>query len=547
MPSTRNNHKLDHETAAALLRNAANVFSEALFLLDRSNRIILANNAAQRLTGLDEPNLIGQQINSILTIQDRQTRTRVDHLEIPETDLLVFRAKIHANYYTATFSPLTYIPYFAAFRPRATALAILSPSTPLQADHTTKSTIYLQLLGQLTMRIAHDFGNSLTSITGNAELIHEQISEALQTIQNDDPSRNLIRESLGQIKAILRKSREMAHFVTTLQQYAKQQPTHGESIELNHAISDTITMARHLLGRKIQIEFLPSDDLPPVYIDQLRIDQILFSILVHCKNAMPQGGRITILTDQLLLDEQFVATHPGSRTGNYTRLSITDSSAGMDQDTLNRIFHFPSQPPTAETSALALPTVYAIVKQFHAYIDVESWVGRGTRFDILLPQTPPPPQADTEADEILVLNLPTDRSQNILSKETTPTGSLILIAEDDTDICNFIKGYVTRAGYETKIATDGNAALNLYRTLTREGNQPALLIADLGLPGIDGKTLSYAIRHEYPGARILLTSGFPTEVDQKTKKTRDGFHFLQKPFPANLLLTTIDRIIKPTP
>ena len=553
MPRRSNKRNPEPTDTAAMLKNAADIFSEALFLIDRSRRIILANNAAQQMTTLEETNLIGQQIESILSLENPQTQLKVTSMKLPPKELLVLRAKIHAVPHSATFLPLNYIPSFAAFRPRPTALAIVTPQISTQAQDHTTATIYQQILGQLTMKIAHDFSNSLTSIIGNAELIEEQISALLKP-PIPEPLTPLLDQGLPEIQDVVRKSREMAQFINTLQAYARQPPTSGHTLDLNTAITETITMARSLLGRKIQIEFLPSEDLPQIYMDRLRIDQVLLSILVNSKNAMPTGGRVTIETEGVFLDAEFVAAHPGAREGSYTRLSITDSSAGMDSETLKRIFDIPNSNKTPDLASLGLPTVYSILKQFKGYIDVESWIGKGTRFDIYFPQTPPGPIAPPSVEdnyEVLVLHLLRQPTQIALSPgarlPNLPNGSLILVAEDEADVQIFIQRVVTRAGYETLITGDGSAALELYRKLTKQGNQPALLISDLGLPGTDGRTLCNTIRQEHPTARVLLTSGYRIELEGNSRKTKDGFDFLQKPFAPNILLATIERILsKPT-
>lgn len=535
---------------AAMLRDAADAISQPLFLIDRSHRIVLANNAAQKLTAFDETNLLGRRIETFLSFEDPQTHLTIPTLELSSIETLVLRAKIHGLLHSVTFLPLQYIHYFAAFKPRPTALAIVTPETSAQAqDHTTA--IHLNFLGQLAFKIAHDLSNSLTSIIGNAELIQEQITTLL-TPPVPEPLTTLLETGLPEIQDVVRKSREMADFIGTLKEYARQQPTAGVSVDLNTAIADTMTMARSLLGRKIQIQFLKAEELPEIYMDRLRIDQILLSILVHSKNAMPTGGRVTIETEEAFLNAAFVAKHPGAREGRYTKLSLTDSSAGIDHETLKHIFDLPksSKAPDPATN-LGLPTVYSVLKQFRGYINVESWIGKGTRFDIYFQQTPLEPVAvDTpppENEEILFLHLQPPPSISSLQR-TPPNGSLILVAEDDLDIQKYFQRNLAKAGYETIITNDGNRALDLYRTLSNEGKQPALLIADLGLPAMDGRSLCNTVRHEYPYAAVLLTSGYRIDLDSATRKTEEGFDFLQKPFAPYILLSTIERILsKATP
>jgi CheY-like chemotaxis protein len=367
------------------------------------------------------------------------------------------------------------------------------------------------------MRIAHDLNNSLTSIIGNAELIKEQFAGDLPEL--DD---------------VIRKSREMAQFIDRLQQYARQQPLTTHSLDLNTAIHDFLPIAKSLLGPTIQINLLPADELPPIYMDGPRIDQVLLSILLSCKKEMPSGGRITIETDHVDLDVEFASTHPGARPGTYSRLSITDSSSGMDPKRVARIFDFPTD-HVLDSSSLDLPIAYSIVKDLKGYITLESWVGKGTRFDIYIPvslSTAATPLFDS-------LSLPDAHNLN-----TNTDSSLILVADDDPDIQNTIARCVSRVGYKTLFASDGRTALDLYEQLTGEDNQPALLIADLGLPKIDGRALSLTIQERYRKACVLLTSGHQIDINPATGTTPEGFTFLHKPFEPHALLITIERLLK---
>ena len=514
------------------LRQAIDLLSEAVFVVDLSDQIIVANNAAQTTTGLPESALIGKPIATILSLNDE---TQTTSYRSPFGSLIALPAAIHALKYTATVIPLTDLNYFADFTPRPAALVIVTPLWSPQ-DHTT-TTIYEQFIGNLTLRITHDLSNSFTSVMMNAELVHEVLNDLLE---NPTPERcaSLRDSGLPEIRDVIRKIREMAEFTKTLRDYAGQPPLNTHTLDLNTAINETLPIARTLLGSKIQIDFLPATELPPIYIDRFRIDQLILRMLLTCKNAMPSGGSIVINTEPATLDQEFSLTHSGARPGTYTRLSFQDSSPGMNSEQVTRVFDL----PTSEIFDSSLPIAYSIVKRFGGYITVKSSPGQGTRFDIYFPSIPTPLSTTTVLHGRTIGHGSTSKS----NESPGPThASLILVADDDSDIQQTIARYVSREleGYQITFAGDGETTLNLYRQLADEGNQPALLIADLGLPKIGGRSLSVTIQREFPSALILLTSGYSIDTHPITGKTEEGFHFLPKPFEPNAFITTVKRLL----
>jgi CheY-like chemotaxis protein len=207
----------------------------------------------------------------------------------------------------------------------------------------------------------------------------------------------------------------------------------------------------------------------------------------------------------------------------------------MDSEQLTRVFDL----PTGEIDSASLPIVYSIVKRFQGYITVKSSPGQGTKFDVYFPSTP-------TALTIPPLSLAHGSSSQSLESLTPSDASLILVADDDPDIQQTIGRYVSRElpGYQTTFAGDADTTLNLFRQLAAQGRQPALLIADLGLPEIGGRALSVTIQQEFPSAVILLTSGYIIDTHPITHKTQEGFHFLQKPFEPTVLITAIRRLLK---
>src|SRR5215216_4361055 len=270
----RNNSINFSDTA---LRPAIDMLSEAVFVVDLSDQIIVANNAAQTTTGLPESALIGKPIATILSLNDA---TQTTSHGSPFGSLVALPAAIHALKYTATVIALTDLNYFAGFTPRPAALVIVTPLWSPQ-DQTT-ATIYEQFIGNLTLRITHDLSNSFTSIMMNAKLVHEVLNDLLK---NPTPEQcaSLTHSGLPEIEDVIRKIREMAEFTKTLRDYAGQPPVNTHTLDLNSAITETLSIAKTLLGGTIQIEFLPSLDLPPIYIDRFRVDRILLSILLSCR------------------------------------------------------------------------------------------------------------------------------------------------------------------------------------------------------------------------------------------------------------------------
>ena len=512
-------------------RPTIDLLSEPVFIVDLSDQIIVANKAAQTTTGLPECDLIGNPIATILSLKD------TTHETSPSPTLGSFNAlpaTIHALNYTATFIGLTELNYLAEFTPRPAALVII---TPLWSNTTT--TIYEQFIGNLTLRITHDLSNALTSIMMNAELVHEVLNDSLKS---STPERSASHQDSGlpEIRDVIRKLRKMAEFIKTLRDYAGQPPLNTPNVDLNIAINETLSIARTLLGSKIQIDFLPFVGLSSIYMDRFRIDQLILSILLTCKNAMPSGGSIVIKTEPATLDQEFSLTHTGARPGTYTLLTIEDSSPGMDSEQVARVFDLPTS-QIFDSASLSLPIAYSIVKRFGGYIRVKSSPGQGTRFDIYFPSIPLSTSAKHDPSGVALGSLsPANQSPS------HSHASLILVADDDSDIQQTIARYISREldSYQTIFAGDGETTLNLYRELSAEGKQPALLIADMGLPKIDGRALALTIQEQFSSALILLTSGYTINTDPVTGKTHDGFDFIQKPFEPNAFITTIRRLLK---
>jgi two-component system cell cycle sensor histidine kinase/response regulator CckA len=529
-----------------LLTTTVNLLSDGILLIDKKHKILFANKQALHLTGLQRPAIRGKQIEHAFTLEDPANKTKITQLTIPATEPLTLNASTHGHDLSLKVINIHHAPGFSKLNNRAAAAIILTGATERASTTAGQHALrHHQFLGHLTIRIAHDFNNSLTSILGNAELVQETL-ETINNQENGNPDTAAAR-ALVVNKDVMRKCLEMAAFIRKLQAYSQQEPQQKQTLDINTAIQEALSIARKLLGRKIDIEFLPAENLPLLHAERTQIDQILFILLDNSKERMPSDGRITIQTEPALLDYTYTSNHPGSRPGPHVLLTVTDTGNGIAPEGLSKPFDLFASTAQDHDSGLRLATVYAIVKQLGGYIDVESWIGKGTRFEIYFPlpttitasKTAP---AENETRRKTSRPGPLARKSRRKALQRLP---LILVAEDQEDIRRSMERYITKGGYRIELTSSGTQALNRFGQLTRNGDKPALVVADLGLPGIDGRTLCKKIRAAHPRTSLLLTSGHVILLDKtKTKTLDDDFNFIQKPFDATTLLQTIDRVLQ---
>ena len=293
-------------------------------------------------------------------------------------------------------------------------------------------------------------------------------------------------------------------------------------------------LTRKLFGERVTANFQGEQNLSLIYAERSQIDQVLWNLLVNARDAMPHGGHLLVETAFITLDNSFTATRVWARAGDFVRLSVSDTGTGMDQETIKKIFDlFFTTKGEGQGSGLGLPTVYGIVKQHEGYIDVQSELGKGTRFDIYLPLA-----------EAHHRRLPAKTSATA-STESRPTvtRSLILVAEDDDNIRMLFKRIITRSGSRVVTVNAGDKALKLFRKLRRQDKHVDLVILDVGLPGMDGRMVCEKIHAIDPEVPVLLTSGYGIPFKQDQSITEEGYEFLAKPFDGDQLLARIEEML----
>src|SRR6266545_270846 len=370
----------------------------------------------------------------------------------------------------------------------------------------------MEAVGQLAGGIAHDFNNLLTAILGNTQLL-------LRDLPPGDASRSDVEE--------IRKASERAAALTRqLLAYSRRQLLQPEVLDLNVVVADMDRMLRRLIGEHIVLATALAPDLGRVRADPSQLEQVIVNLVVNARDAMPDGGRLTIETANVDLDEAYVEQHLGAAAGAYAMLAVTDTGTGMDAVVRAHLFEpFFTTKEVGKGTGLGLATVYGIVKQSGGYISVYTEPGHGSSFKVYLPRTAPLPQATA----------PT------ASRPTAARGSeTILIVEDEAAVLALSRRALEKQGYDVLAAANPADAL---RIVERHGGPIHLLLTDVVMPGMSGRELAEQLAARRAGIRVLYMSGYPGDAITQGGTLAAGSAFLSKPFAPDGLARKVRDVL----
>ncbi len=376
----------------------------------------------------------------------------------------------------------------------------------LQMEEALRESHKMEVLGQLAAGVAHDFNNILTVILGHCELLMESSSP-------DHPLKSVLEMIWLAAERASGLTRQLLIFSR------KETPQLGV-LDLNEVVRGLDKMLRRLIGENIEMVFLPGEQIGRVQADSGHLGQVLMNLIVNARDAMPNGGKLTIATDNVTLDENHARAHNGARAGDYVMLSVSDTGTGMTEKVQARLFEvFFTTKPHGKGTGLGLATCQTIVQQSGGHIAVASEVGKGTCFKIYFPRVEQPLAVSNELSQAAQL----------------PRGTeTLLVVEDEPSVRNLACDVLEAHGYRVLRASNGQEGLQVAREF--KGPPIGLVITDVIMPLMGGRAMAEWLKRSYPDLKILFTSGYTDDAVTRWGAFDIGVEFLPKPYmPATLV------------
>jgi two-component system, cell cycle sensor histidine kinase and response regulator CckA len=377
----------------------------------------------------------------------------------------------------------------------------------------------MQAVGQLAGGVAHDFNNLLTAMIGFCDLLllrfrpgDQSFADIMQIKQNANRAANLVRQLLA---------------------FSRQQTLQPRVIQIGEVLAELSHLLNRLLGENVELKMIHGRHLGPVRVDQGQLEQVIINLAVNARDAMTQGGTLTIRTANMESKEPIQRELEIMPAGAYVLIEVTDDGTGIPREIMGRIFEpFFSTKEVGSGTGLGLSTVYGIVKQTGGFIFVESEIGKGTKFSIFLPR-------HNEVEVAGQARIGAESSEPRVPQDLTGAGTVLLV-EDEDPVRMFSARALRNKGYTVLEAKSGEQALKIIA----EGGDPIdLIITDVVMPRMDGPALIKQVRETMPDVKVIFISGYTEDTFRKRLDNEQGIHFLPKPFSLKQLATKAKEIM----
>jgi PAS domain S-box-containing protein len=477
--------------------------SDAIVLLDVAGRVLEVNRRAEELLGRPAGEVVGSSYEGLVPAAERDA-WRAEFAMLLR-DGSVRRDNVRFDGAGGRPVCVDYTASVVDLGGERVILAIVHDASERERlEGQLRQSQKMEAVGRLAGGVAHDFNNLLTVINGYGELLLDRLAPG-------DPARELMRE-------MTRAGERATSLTRQLLTFSRQQAVEHSVLDLNAVVADVTKMLRRLIGEDIELANVPAPALGSVRADPGQLEQILINLAVNARDAMPQGGRLTIETGIVELDDAYARSHPDVRPGPYALLAVSDTGTGMDEQTRSHIFEpFFTTKEAGKGTGLGLAVVHGIVRQAGGHVEVYSEPGRGSTFKVYLPRAEEAPRPA--------------RPTGDLPRNTSGTETVLLV--EDAEMVRLVARHALQiGGYTVLEASDGEAAL---RVAEGHAGRIDLLLTDVVMPRMGGRELAERLTRARPGLRVLYLSGYTDEAVVRHGLLEADAAFLQKPFsPASL-------------
>jgi PAS domain S-box-containing protein len=498
----------DREQAQERLKvreRALESISQGITITDETGifpSIIYSNPAFQRMTGLREKELLGRDSKSLLADQNNEMLNGQIALARAKRRTLRFEAKMRGKDGATFIDSVVASPIVDAEGTLTHTVAVHDDITDARRrDEQLHESQKMEAVGQLTGGIAHDFNNLLTVIKANAE-------DLLQDLKGDEIQGK-------QAEMLLMAANRGADLVQQLMAFARKQELEPVAVDVNGLLATFGKLLSRTLPENVRLVLKPTPNLPRVLADPGRLEGSLLNLSLNSRDAMPDGGAVTIETSLVTLDRSYAAENPGVVPGTYVQIAVSDEGHGMPKDVIERAFQpFFTTKEVGKGTGLGLSMVYGFVKQSGGHANITSEVGVGTTIKLYLPPAP-----DAVAEEAKVDAAEPEAPQ--------ASGRTILLVEDDDLVRQSVMNKLGRLGF---FVTETASAAEAIKTLEAK-SEFDLVFTDVIMPGaLSGADLAREVMRRWPGIRILMTSGYTEATALGKIKMPENVRLLSKPY-----------------
>lgn len=510
----------EHDQREMLLRALLDSIPDLIFYKDPEGVYLGCNKAfetfagkkEQELTGLTDLDLFSREVAEFFRDMDRQMMSMRNSRRNEEW-------VVYPDGHRVLLDTLK-TPFYDAEGKILGLIGISRDITQQKRNDEEKKTLESQLhhaqkmeaIGQLAGGIAHDFNNILTAIIGYSEIISLKLD-------NTSP----LRKHMEQVLIAAERASELTNGLLA---FSRKQVLHTKPLDLCQVVEGIKSMLRRLLPEDIDFKTTVSGEVLTVLADKGQIEQVLMNLVTNAKDAMPQGGTISLDVAAMIINETFLHAHGFGEPGSYAVITVSDTGHGMSRETVEKIFEpFFTTKETGKGTGLGMAIIYGIVKQHNGYITVESEPEKGTKFSLYLP---------------LIVKVE-QQEQIVAEPEAPPQGTeTILLVEDDETVRELHRMMLEEAGYKVITAVNGKDALEEFSTRLSDVD---LLVTDVIMPKMDGKRLFEEIKVIRPHIKVLFISGYTKDVFVERGILDEEFSFIMKPVSSSALLAGVRKAL----